>query len=96
MRNGKQLLRLLEHHGDSNEYMLRWDRLYLRPATPSSEQIFAAALHYLSHTSTIDIILLDTRDTLIIDNWRTLHGHSPTPEHAQRRHIDRSYLKELR
>ena len=96
LRNGKQLLRLLERDENSNEYMLRWDYLYLRPATRFSERIIAEALQHLSGVKATEVILLDIGDTLILDNWRMLHGRSSTPEHSQRRHVDRSYLKGIR
>lgn len=96
LRNGKQLLRLLERNADSHEYMLRWDSLYLRPATRWSEQVFAESLRHLSSVASIDVMLLDAGDMLIVDNWRVLHGRSSTPAITHHRHIDRAYLRELR
>ena len=96
LRNGKQLLRLLERFGDRDEFLLRWDNLYLRPATRLSQGIFADALNLLSCISIVEVLLLDPGDTLIIDNWRTLHGRSSVPENSLGRHIKRSYIKELR
>jgi hypothetical protein len=95
MCNGKQLLHLLERTADSGEFMLRWDSVYLRAATNSSKRILADVLDVLSSISTTNVILIDTGDTLIIDNWHILHGRTPTPEHAWMRHIDRSYFKEI-
>jgi alpha-ketoglutarate-dependent taurine dioxygenase len=95
LRNGKQLLRLLERHLESDEYVLRWDSLYLRPATAMSERFFIQTLRLLSSISCTEVTLLDTGDTLIIDNRRMLHGRSSVNLTASNRHIDRAYLKEV-
>jgi hypothetical protein len=95
LRNGKQLLRLLERHVESDEYALRWDSLYLRPATPLSERLFLETLRLVPSIPCTEVTLLDTGDTLIIDNRRMLHGRSSVNLPALNRHIDRAYLKEV-
>ena len=94
LRNGRQLLCLLEPCKSGNDYILRWDSLFLTPASPCGERISSIVLKYLSHAPTIDVFLEEPGDTLIIDNWRVLHGRSSIPENASQRHIDRAYLAE--
>jgi hypothetical protein len=37
----------------------------------------------------------DPGDTLIVDNWRCLHGRSDVPDEAMDRHLERVYLSEI-
>jgi hypothetical protein len=96
MRNGKQLLRLLERFDDSSETHLRWDSIYLKPASALAADIFGAVESFLSRVQPVEIALLEPGDTLIVDNWRCLHGRSSAIGVASMRHIERVYLKELR
>jgi len=96
MRNGKQLLRLLEHLDDSSFKVIRWDSLYLRPASPLAENTFEEMRSFLSRAKPTEVTLVDQGDLLIIDNWRCLHGRSEAAESDRTRRIDRVYLKELR
>jgi hypothetical protein len=92
--NRRRLLSLLERANDRSDYILRWDNLFLTPASRHAEQISSMVLDYFSQAQTIDIYLEQPGDTLIIDNWRILHGRSPIPKHGTERRIDRTYLME--
>jgi hypothetical protein len=92
--NRRPLLSLLERPADGGDYFLRWDNLFLTPASRHAEQIFSIVLDYFSQAQTIDVYLEQPGDTLIIDNWRILHGRSPIPKNGVQRHIDRAYLTE--
>ena len=91
MRNGKQFLRLLSFI-NSNVPMMRWDSIFLRPATAFSETAYATVKEFVQGIVSEEIVLLNRGDTLIFDNWRMLHGRSPAPECAADRHIDRVYM----
>jgi hypothetical protein len=95
MRNGKQLLQLLERVETSEHFRLRWDTVYLRPATSHSAEHFANVFAFLSHTQPSEFVLLERGDTLIVDNWRCLHGRASTPDGARTRQIDRAYLRSI-
>jgi L-asparagine oxygenase len=95
MRNGKQLLRLLERTGAPEPCCIRWDSIYLKPATTLAKDVFTRVESFLSHIEPVEVVLLDRGDTLIIDNWRWLHGRSSITEGARSRHIDRAYLRFL-
>jgi L-asparagine oxygenase len=95
MRNGKQLLRLLERASTPNTFRIRWDSLYLKPATALANQHFNRVQSFLSRVKPMEVMLLDRGDTLIIDNWRWLHGRSSAVAEARSRHIDRAYLRSL-
>jgi L-asparagine oxygenase len=91
MRNGKQLLRLLEPCD-----LLRWDSLYIHPASKMAASVCERVRVFLTCAQPLEITLLEPGDTLIIDNWRCLHGRSSATEDAGTRRIERVYLKELR
>jgi L-asparagine oxygenase len=96
MSNGKQLLRLLERFPGESEHTLRWDYLYLRPTTEIAVRVFGEFKTALSALIATEIPLVEPGDTLVIDNWRCLHGRAPVSGSALNRRIDRVYLKYLK
>lgn len=88
------LLRILERHS-SSELAIRWDKLFITPATRFSEGVFDAIESVLTSLSVITITLSNPGDTVIIDNWRMLHGRSAVPVSFRTRHIQRCYFCEL-
>lgn len=95
MRNGKQLLQLLERVESTDLLRLRWDGVYLKPATSQSAVRFAEVKSFLERAKPSEILLLDRGDTLIVDNWRCLHGRAPVAETSGARHVDRAYLRSI-
>lgn len=81
------------HHGEWG--MLRWDEIYIQPASGAGEQAFAAITRYIAATIPISVYLTGPGDTLIVDNWRMIHGRSAVPPHCTDRTIERAYLEEL-
>jgi hypothetical protein len=96
MRNGKQLLRLLERLDAPSRSLIRWDSLYLRPATSLAADILERIQTFLLRLQPAQVTLLEMGDTLVVDNWRCLHGRSAILNAGGLRRIDRTYLKELR
>lgn len=95
LRNGKQLLRLLDHFDGYATRALRWDSVFLRPATADSEKTYALVAAYITSVVVQEVILLNPGDTLIVDNWRIIHRRSPVPAGAADRRIDRVYMGDL-
>lgn len=93
--NGKQLLRLLDCLDNCDTPVLRWDSIYLRPATVTSEAAFTLVSKHIASMAVDDVVLLAPGDTLVVDNWRMIHRRSPVPKSAKNRHIDRVYVGEL-
>jgi hypothetical protein len=58
MRNGKQLLRLLGQPDDFSRDLLRWDSIYLRPASPISSKVFGEILEFLRNVRPMEVNLL--------------------------------------
>lgn len=92
----RPLLRLLEDAPDS-PHCFRWDRLFLEPATPASRAICDDVQKALLRMKPYDLALERPGDTLLVDNWRVLHGRSRVAtDLAMARRIDRIYLGALR
>jgi L-asparagine oxygenase len=90
----RALLRLLESR-DGAGRLLRWDSLFIVPATTGSEATFEAVRFYLDSAKTTEVTLSKPGDTLVIDNWRMLHGRASVSRTLATRRIDRVYLDEL-
>lgn len=93
--NGKQLLRLIDCFEDFDAPVLRWDSIYLRPATVESEKAFALVAKHIASIARDDVVLLAPGDTLVVDNWRMIHCRSHVPATAANRRIDRVYVGAL-
>lgn len=95
MRNGKQLLTLCEPGLSPGSWRLRWDSIYLRPANAEASRVFADVLDYLGGVPVQEISLICPGDTLIVDNWRSLHGRGSAAPTATGRKIERVYLRSI-
>ncbi|MBX8609505.1 TauD/TfdA family dioxygenase [Pseudomonas cichorii] len=73
---------------------LRWDSLFLKTVNEAAVKI-GELVKTVSYHSVEPIFLSEPCDTLIIDNWRTLHGRSSVPPQGQSRNIERVYLSDL-
>lgn len=87
----RPLLRLLESKAKP---LIRWDQLFISPATADSSKVVESVHTYLENVVATDVFLTNLGDTLIIDNWRMLHGRSPVL-HGHDRKIERAYFGEL-
>ncbi len=75
----------------------RWDPLFLVPMNRSAKQLESNMLTRVwdnRHLTTVT--LQDAGDTLVLDNWRFLHGRSPVTEQDVGRRVERVYLTEIR
>lgn len=86
------LLHLLDSHVRGK--VLRWDDLFLVPVTAEGRIAFEAVRKYLAQAKGIEITLTKPGDTLIVDNWRILHGRAAVSGAVARR-LDRGYFDEL-
>jgi L-asparagine oxygenase len=94
-RNGVfELLRLYEAAAEGAG-LLRWDELFLKPASRVGETANTLIREWLAQTEPCSIALQRPADTLVIDNWRILHARSPIPPGREGRSIQRVYLGAL-
>ena len=87
-------LRILEKPRDG-KLLIRWDSLFLHPATDISAEIFLAIEERVMSTPSEKCALAQPGDTLLVDNWRMLHGRESVAERFKHRRIERTYLGAL-
>ncbi len=75
--------------------VVRWDREYIRPASRGGQEGFDKFTTALNGSKVISIALADKGSTLVIDNWRMLHGRAAVPVECQGRVLERAYLDHL-
>jgi L-asparagine oxygenase len=64
-------------------------------ANRHSEDVTRKLSDVLDRATPDEHYLISSGDTLILDNWRVLHGRAPVPDTAAQRHIERVYLSSL-
>lgn len=87
------LVRVLSHQQQTD--IFRWDPLFLRPLNRHAEAVSATMLDPKWNDSATKILLTDPGDSILVDNWRILHGRSPVLGQSKTRHIERVYLSEV-
>lgn len=80
------LLRML------TEDAIRWDCLFLTPKNRSARDVAERMNELASCQSVQNIVLAEPGRTIILDNWRVLHGRSSVPGHGVGRLLDRAYF----
>jgi L-asparagine oxygenase len=91
--HNRPLLRLLDQRIQATFF--RWDSLFVTPATAKSATTCVLVTKYLEAAKPIEIVLSNPGDTLVLDNWRMLHGRSAVPEIGIGRRIERVYMGAL-
>ena len=91
LKQNRPLLRLLSNH-ENTSALFRWDSLFVTPATNESQVICETTVDALASIERIEVLLANPGDTLIIDNWRMLHGRSRVSIKDNPRRIERAYL----
>lgn len=73
---------------------IRWDPVFLIPVNQAAKTVaeFMAAEAWCRSES---VSLAERGDTLIVDNWRVLHGRESIIESAVDRELERIYLSEI-
>lgn len=88
-----QLLRILDERDERP--LLRWDEVFIRPASDIGESSMAKVRAGIQKHAPIAVTLVEAGDTLLVDNWRMLHARSVIPEGCESRVIERAYLGRL-
>lgn len=76
-------------------YRLRWDEIFLKPASKVGEIAYDAVQNWLANCEPIKCELDCAGDVLVIDNWRMLHARAGIPAGREDRKIERVYLRSL-
>ena len=85
------LLRLYE--ATDNGYRLRWDEVFLQPASRVGGLAAQRVMEYLAQIRPQSISLRVPGDTILIDNWRMLHARSVIQPGCEDRKVERVYLE---
>ncbi|WP_271114285.1 TauD/TfdA family dioxygenase [Paracoccus aerodenitrificans] len=94
-RNGTyDLLRLYEVDIEGVD-RLRWDELFLKPASRIGDTADGLIREWLRAAEYRGIALVRPGDTLVIDNWRMLHARAPISPDREDRSIQRVYLEAI-
>lgn len=72
-----RMVRLL--HSETEGVLLRWDEVFLKPASKIGELAFCEIREHLESAAPTLVAMSDAGDTLIIDNWRMLHSRPAIP-----------------
>lgn len=94
-RSGEMRLLRLWQAGTGNGDLLRWDEVFLRPASRIGEFAFGRVREELGSATPMEVAMVDAGDTLVIDNWRMLHSRPPVAPGREDRCLDRVYLGRL-
>ena len=94
LKRNRPLLRVLNCRGDGSE-VFRWDSLFVVPATKESQAICETITGGLASIEGKEVWLKNPGDTLILDNWRMLHGRSQVSIEDGLRRLERAYFGEM-
>ncbi len=95
VRGALQLLPVRQYLAEPKQYLLRWDSIYLQPSNEYAQAIFQQIKDWLGSTQAGAQVFVNKGDTLLLDNWRMLHGRSSVPDSTSSRRIHRIYLSSL-
>lgn len=89
-----RLLRLWQEEAGGHD-LLRWDEVFLKPASRIGAFAFERILEELGSAAQSQVAMVDAGDTLVVDNWRMLHSRPPVPPGREDRRLERVYLGRL-
>ena len=95
-RSGAHVLLPIVFEAGDNQLHMRWDRLFLVPMNEGSNRIAdVLAAGQWHKDELLHFRLSDPGDTLIVDNWRCLHGRSRATLRDTNRRLERVYLSRI-
>ncbi len=93
----RHLLRLLQNV--DGKHLLRWDSLFVVPANREakevSDHVINLPINLRVKPQIMKMAFTYPGDTIIVDNWRMLHGRSSVPSSSVDRLIERVYLEKI-
>ena len=88
-------MRILSQRENSCD-LFRWDSVFVIPGTDRVGKYALPIEEELAMIEVKEVRLENPGDTLIIDNWRLLHGRSQVPVDSEVRTIERAYLESIK
>jgi|TARA_R110001606_G_scaffold29681_12_gene92468 predicted carbohydrate-binding protein with CBM5 and CBM33 domain len=80
---------------NEKEMLLRWDEVFLTASSKAGQDGMEAFKAAVQKSVSVNIPLQKKGDTLVLDNWRMLHGRSHIGQQFLDRRISRAYLEEI-
>ena len=74
---------------------LRWDQVFLQPASVEGRRAFDSLRDRLEIATPTQIVMIEPGEAIIIDNWRMLHARPAIPAGRRDRYLERVYLRSL-
>lgn len=87
------LVRAMSSHLKEN--IFRWDPIFIEPLNKHAQALKLVMTGLVWNEAMTRIALRESGDTLVIDNWRMLHGRSQVPAQSLGRQVERVYLSEV-
>jgi len=75
--------------------IFRWDSIFIEPANSIAKELRQAIQINLRNAKYMSLYLAEKGDSLLIDNWRMLHGRSIVSKKSMDRKIERVYFEEV-
>lgn len=76
--------------------LFRWDSLYITPANKAGKELKNIIDERIHIIKPKEIFLDKCGDSILVDNWRMLHGRGSINNGSMHRKIQRVYFKEVR
>jgi L-asparagine oxygenase len=75
--------------------IFRWDSVFLKPLNTPAQELDVLMRDSKWSKAAVEIPLCRPGDTILIDNWRALHGRSRVPVQSAGRLLERVYFSEV-
>jgi L-asparagine oxygenase len=75
--------------------IFRWDAVFLKPMNAAANRLDCLMKDPVWDRVAEKVLLRHPGDTLLIDNWRMLHGRGAVPDQGRTRLVERAYLSEV-
>jgi L-asparagine oxygenase len=88
------LVRALSRYHQAEVF--RWDPIFLSPLNDQARTLARLMRDAARDSIITNVLLREQGDTLLIDNWRMLHGRGEVKPQSRNRRVERVYLSEVK
>ena len=75
--------------------LFRWDPIFLRPVNVAAHRVREIIFSHDWRDDIRRVLMAEPGDTIVVDNWRVLHGRASVPLSSAARRVERIYLSEM-
>lgn len=73
----------------------RWDSIFIQPVNALASELRARILERIATSSVQAVTFENSRECILVDNWRVFHGRSAVPSLESHRVVERVYLNSV-